>query len=116
MVWMVGSGIIGCVIGFTAGFGFYFVVCVALIYGATVLLDSGALTAGLVAVSPPGYRGMTLAVYTFTGFGIAFLAPLAFGAILDIAGNGITAWGLAFAAMGVGCMSGALWLKIFRAP
>lgn len=115
MVWMVGSGIIGCVIGFTAGFNFYLVVAVALIYGATVLLDGGALTAGLVAVSPPGHRGMTLAVYTFTGFGIAFLAPLAFGAILDIVGNGITAWGLAFAAMGVGCMSGALWLKIFRA-
>ena len=115
-VWMVGSGIIGCIIGFTAGLNFHLVVAVALLYGITVLLDSGALTAGLVAASPQGQRGMTMAVYTFTGFGIAFLSPLAFGAILDIVGNGIMAWGLAFAALGLGCMSGALWLRIFRVP
>jgi hypothetical protein len=46
---------------------------------------------------------------------MAFLAPLAFGAILDAAGRGIAAWGLAFAALGIVCMSGALWLRIFRA-
>jgi hypothetical protein len=115
-IYMVGSGILGCVIGFTAGLNFYLVIALAILYGMTVLFDSGALTAGLVAVSLQHQRGMTLAVYTFTGFGIAFLAPLAFGAILDIVGNGIMAWGLAFAAMGLGCMSGALWIRIFRAP
>jgi MFS family permease len=80
----------------------------------TNLFDSGALTAGLVAESQERHKGLTLAVYSFTGFGMAFLAPLAFGAILDAAGRGVAAWGLAFAALGTICMSSALWLRIFR--
>ena len=115
-IYMVGSGILGCIIGFTAELNFYLVVALAFLYGMTVLLDSGTLTAGLVAESLQHQRGLTLAVYSFTGFGMAFLAPLAFGAVLDIAGQGIVAWGLAFATMGLGCMSGVLWIRIFRVP
>jgi MFS family permease len=114
-VYMIGSGLLGCVIGFTAGLNFYLVVALALLYGMTVLFDSGALTAGLVAETPEGQRGITLAVYSFSGFGMAFLAPLAFGAILDIVGLGIVGWGFAFAAMGLGCMLGAVCLRIFQA-
>jgi MFS family permease len=113
--YMIGSGILGCVIGFTAALDFYLVIALCLLYGMTNLFDSGALTAGLVAESPERQRGLTLAVYSFTGFGMAFLAPLAFGAILDLVGRGVMGWGFAFAAMGLGCMSGALWLRIFRA-
>ena len=113
--YMIGSGLLGCVIGFAAGLNFYLVVSLCLLYGMTNLFDSGALTAGLVSESPERQRGLTLAVYSFTGFGMAFLAPLAFGAILDAAGGGVAAWGLAFAALGIVCMSGALWLRIFRA-
>lgn len=114
-IYMIGSGILGCVIGFTAALDYYLVIALCLLYGMTNLFDSGALTAGLVAESPERQRGLTLAAYSFTGFGMAFLAPLAFGAILDAAGRGIAAWGLAFAALGIVCMSGALWLRIFRA-
>jgi MFS family permease len=114
-IYMIGSGILGCVIGFSAGLNFYLVVGLCLLYGMTNLFDSGALTAGLVAESPERQRGLTLAVYSFTGFGMAFLAPLVFGAILDVAGRGVAAWGLAFAALAIVCMSGALWLRYFRA-
>jgi MFS family permease len=115
MAYMIGSGILGCIIGFTAGLNFYLVVTLALLYGMTVLFDSGALTAGLVTETPEGQRGITLAVYSFSGFGMAFLAPLAFGAILDIVGRGIVGWGAAFAAMGLVCMLGAACLQLFRA-
>ena len=113
--YMIGSGILGCIIGFAAGLNSYLVVTLALLYGMTVLFDSGALTAGLVAETPEGQRGITLAVYSFSGFGMAFLAPLAFGAILDIVGHGIAGWGVAFAAMGLVCMLGAVCLQHFRA-
>jgi len=113
--YMIGSGILGCIIGFTAGMNFYLVVTLCMLYGMTTLFDSGALTAGLVSESTEQQRGMTLAVYSLTGFGMAFLAPLAFGAILDIVGRGIVGWGFAFAAMGLGCMLGAVCLKRFRA-
>ena len=114
-MYMIGSGLLGCVIGFAAGLNFYLVVALCLLYGIANLFDSGALTAGLVSEAPERQRGLTLAVYSFAGFGMAFLAPLAFGAILDAAGRGVAAWGLAFAALGLVCMSGALWLRIFRA-
>ena len=113
--YMIGSGILGCIIGFTAGLNFYLVISLALLYGMTVLFDSGALTAGLVTETPEGQRGITLAVYSFSGFGMAFLAPLVFGAILDIVGRGIVGWGFAFVAMGLGCMLGAVCLQLFRA-
>ncbi len=113
-VFMVGSGILGCLIGFSVGLPFYLVVALCFVYGMTVMFDSAALTAGLITESPERTRGMSLAVYSFTGFGMAFLAPLAFGAILDIAGRGIAGWGAAFAAMGLVCMLGALCVQIFR--
>lgn len=113
-IYVIGSGLLGCVLGFTAGLNFYLVSALCFLYGMTNLFDSGALTAGLVAEAPAHQRGLTLAVYSFTGFGMAFLAPLAFGAILDAAGRGVAAWGLAFAALGTVCMSSALWLRIFR--
>jgi len=113
-LYMVGSGILGCLIGFTVGLHYSLVVALCFVYGMTVMFDSAALTAGLVSESPERIRGMTLAVYSFSGFGMAFLAPLAFGAILDIVGRGIAGWGAAFAAMGIGCMLGALCVQIFR--
>ena len=47
----------------------------------------------------PGRRGATMAVHALFGFGAGILSPLAFGAVLDLAGGAerILAWGLAFA-------------------
>ena len=44
-----------------------------------------------------------MAVYSFAGFTVAFLAPLVFGVVLDLAGGNksVTAWGLAFASIGI---------------
>jgi hypothetical protein len=73
-----------------------------------MLGDSGALTSGAVASTPPEMRGAMMAVYSFLGFSTAFLAPLVFGMTLDLAGGNksVTAWGLAFASIGIfGVMS-----------
>lgn len=44
-----------------------------------------------------------MAVYSFVGFSSAFLAPLVFGVVLDVAGGNRStmAWGLAFASIGI---------------
>jgi MFS-type transporter involved in bile tolerance (Atg22 family) len=67
-----------------------------------MLGDSGALTSGVIAATPPEQRGATMAVYSLSGFTTAFLAPLVFGVVLDLAGGNrsVTAWGLAFASIG----------------
>jgi MFS family permease len=113
-VFMLTSGIIGCVIGFTASLPFMIVAALCLIYGIAVMLDSGALTAGIVAAAHDTERGRTLALYAFVGFGMAFLAPLAFGCVLDLSGSGIYGWGFAFAILGLLSASGPLWLRLFR--
>ena len=113
-LYMVGSGIVGCLIGFMTGVHPLAVVAFALLYGMTTMMESGSLTAGIVAAADERYRGLTLAVYSFTGFGMAFLAPLCFGFLLDVGGGGVMGWGMAFVSLGVGCMAGPLALRILR--
>ena len=79
------------------------------VYFIAIMADSAALTAGLVAATPPHQRGAAMAVYSFGGFGAGFLAPLVFGAVLDVGGKTHpSAWGFAFASLGIGCLIAAL--------
>lgn len=97
------SGLIACLIGFTAAWPWYVVVLLMMVHYGAMLGDSAALTSGAVASTPPEMRGAMMAVYSFIGFSAAFLAPLVFGMTLDLAGGNqsITAWGLAFASIGI---------------
>ena len=97
------SGAIACVIGYTAAWPWYIVVALMMVHYGAMLGDSAALTSGAVASTPPEMRGSMMAVYSFIGFSAAFLAPLVFGMTLDLAGGNqnITAWGLAFASIGI---------------
>lgn len=113
-IFMLTSGVFGCIIGFSAHLPYGIVAALCILYGIAVMLDSGSLTAGVVAASYTTERGRTLALYTFAGFCMAFLSPLAFGVILDLAGGGTVAWGLAFASLGLVSASGPIWLRIFR--
>ncbi len=97
------SGVIACLIGYTAAWPWYIVVLLMMVHYGAMLGDSGALTSGAVASTPPEMRGAMMAVYSFVGFSTAFLAPLVFGLTLDLAGGNqsVTAWGLAFASIGI---------------
>jgi MFS family permease len=108
------SGLIGCLIGFAAGLTFIIVAGLCFAYWIAIMTDSGSLTAGLVSAARPEEAGRTMALYSFVGLSMGFLAPLAVGAVLDLTGSGITGWGVAFATLGLVAMSGTLWLKLFR--
>ena len=98
------SAVAGTVFGFSGmAAPFVLVVVLAFVYGVTVIADSATLTAGVVAAADPRYRGATMAVHSTIGFVGSFLGPLAFGAVLDAGGGETsgTAWGLAFASLGV---------------
>ncbi len=84
-----------------------------MVYGAITTSDSGSLTVGLYEAARAEEQGRTMAVYSALGFTMAFLAPLAFGGVLDLAGGGATAWGLAFVALILLPLTGPLWLYIF---
>jgi MFS family permease len=78
---------------------------VGAVYAFTALGDSPVLSTALTeSVSAP-YLGAALAFRSLLGFGAGAIAPLAFGAVLDAtntAGTTPTAWGWAFATLGVG--------------
>ncbi len=97
------SGAIACLIGYTAAWPWYIVVLLMMVHYGAMLGDSAALTSGAVASTPPEMRGAMMAVYSFIGFSTAFLAPLVFGVMLDLAGGNqsVAAWGLAFGSIGI---------------
>jgi MFS family permease len=108
------SGLIGCVVGFAGGLIFKMVTGLCFAYWIAIMTDSGSLTAGLVSAAKTDETGRTMALYSFVGLSMGFLAPLAVGAVLDITGGGTTGWGVAFAILGLVAMSGSVWLKLFR--
>jgi MFS family permease len=91
--------------GWLIGWPLGFVIAVGALYGFTALGDSPVLSTALTeSVSAP-YLGAALALRSFLGFSAGAVAPLAFGAILDITSAGglaATSWGWAFVGLGVG--------------
>ncbi|GAB4240685.1 MAG: MFS transporter [Kiloniellaceae bacterium] len=105
---MIASGAISLVIGFLAAAPVWLLGALLVIYGCVIMADSGALTAGTVISATPERRGATMALHSLLGFGAGFVAPLAFGMVLDLGGGSDSglAWGLAFALMGLGVLTG----------
>ncbi len=103
---MAASGCLSWLAGFSAVWLWWVMLPLLGLYFIAVMSDSAALTAGLVAATPPDRRGVAMALYSFMGFGAGFVAPLVFGAVLDVAGgkDAAVAWGLAFGSLGIGCL------------
>jgi MFS family permease len=95
---MLASALLSGVLGFLAGLPVWAVAGLLILHHVLLMGDSSALTAGAVANALPGRRGATMAVHALFGFGAGILSPLAFGAVLDLAGGAARTvpWGLAF--------------------
>ncbi len=105
---MIASGMLCWLAGLAATCPWWLMLTVLILYFVATMADSAALTAGLVQATPPEQRGAAMALYSLFGFGAAFIAPLAFGGILDLGGGGGSnwAWLLAFGSLGLG---GLVW-------
>lgn len=110
---MLASATLAWVVGFASPLAWWIAPPLLALYFVFVMADSAALTAGLVAAAPPAQRGAAMAAYSFLGFGAGFIAPLAFGAVLDLFGGTAdpAAWGLAFGSLGLGCALAPLALR-----
>jgi MFS family permease len=108
------SAVIAVTLGFLAALPFVLLIAVTLVYSLTVSGDSSAITAGAVEAAAHGQRGATMAVHSFIGFAGAFIGPLAFGVVLDLAGGreSLLAWGLAFASAGLAVAMGPVALAV----
>jgi MFS family permease len=103
---MLASGMLCWGVGFSSSFPWWVTIGVVGVYFVAVMLDSASLTAGLIQATPQEFRGAAMAIYSFLGFGIGFIAPLVFGATLDHSGGSerAFAWTLAFGLLGVFCL------------
>ena len=108
------SGLFSSLFGLCSGLPWYAIVGLSFVLLALHMSDSSALTAGMVANSDPTMRGASMALHSMLGFGAGFIAPLAFGAVLDAAGGNAhpAAWMLAYASLGVGGMLAPLLLRL----
>jgi len=108
---MIASGVLCWLAGVSSAWPWWLMLAALGLYFTTVMADSAALTAGLVAATPLAQRGAAMALYSLLGFGAGFVAPLVFGATLDAAGGGSMAWALAFGTLGSG---GLMWALVTR--
>ena len=109
LVVMLASAALCGFIGFSSALSYMLLSFLCLLHGITAAGESAAVTAGAIGTASPGYRGTTMALHSALGFFFAFIGPLAFGWVLDLAGGANpVAWGLAYASMGVVMALGAL--------
>ena len=109
---MIASLVLSVAVGLSSPLPFWVVVTACCVYGVMINGDSAALTSGLVATAPPAVRGATMALYSMLGFAAAFAGSLAVGGVLDLfGGQSIGAWLVAFGAMGLPNVLGALVIR-----
>jgi MFS family permease len=108
------SGLCTCLFGMFSGMPWYAIVGLSFVMLSLHMGDSSALTTGMVANSDPRMRGASMALHSMLGFGAGFIAPLAFGAVLDAGGGNASpgAWMLAYASLGVLGVFAPLILKL----
>jgi len=102
------SAALSCVIGFLAGSPWMALLTFAAVHMFFVTMDAGAITGGVVPAADPVHRGATISLHSLIGFGMGCISPTVFGAVLDLAGGRgeLTAWGLAFASLGLVALLG----------
>lgn len=103
-------------LGWLAGADWPVICALAMTHVFLLMGDSGSLTAGMVAASAPPLRGLSMAVHSTLGFGAGFVAPLAFGLVLDASGGPAApdAWGYAFLVLALPPLAGSCWLRPAR--
>jgi MFS family permease len=82
-----------------------------LLWNVSIYLDSSALTAGTVQAADKDLRGATMGLHSMAGYAGGFLGPLGVGLFLDLAGNGMLGWGIAFGHLAGVTLGGLLILR-----
>lgn len=102
------SVLLGSAFGFTAQLPLEFVILLAFLYHIVISGESATVTAGVMQVAQPRYKGTTMAFHSVVGFTGGLIGPLLFGLILDLGGGATQtqAWGIAFATVALLMLAG----------
>ena len=104
------SAMVNALFGFAAMLPYGVVVVLAMVAGFIVQGNFSNLTSGMLAVTEPQLRGMTIAVYSCIGFAGGFVGTLAFSLPLDWLGETarLAAWVTAFSICAMACLVGSI--------
>lgn len=96
--------------GWSIGWPLVLAMGIGAVYAFSALGDSPIFSAALTEVVDAAYLGSALGFRSLVGYLSAALAPLAFGAVLDLTRGqaAYRSWGWAFAVLGLGGL-GAAW-------
>lgn len=88
----------GILLGFSSQLSMMIVVGLVCLYAILSISDSASISSAVIMSAEAEYRGATMAVHTLVGFIGAFVGPIIFGVVLDVAGgsDNSVAWGTAF--------------------
>lgn len=110
---MVLSPLAGLAVGLSLSSLFWQVTVLVLVYSFFASADTGSVNAGLIGATDAEYRGAAISLHAMAGCAGAFVGPVLFGFILDLAGGEsmVSAWVWAFAVFAVLLMAGpvVLW-------
>lgn len=108
---------ISLLIGWLITWPVTFLVLMGLFYYFSAIGDSPVLSTALTESVEPSYLGSILAVRSLLGFGAGGLAPIMFGAVLDLTnppGTTPETWGWAFMALGLGGLTATICAIFYR--
>jgi MFS family permease len=107
------------IIGWLTNWPTTLLVFIGLVYYFVAIGDSPVLSTALTEQVEPSYLGSILAVRSILGFGAGGIAPLMFGAVLDLTNPPDPTpetWGWAFMVLGLGGLSATVCALFFREP
>ena len=110
---------ISLVIGWLITWPIVLLVLIGFVYYFFAIGDSPVLSTALTEAVEPGYLGSILAARALLGFGAGGIAPIMFGAMLDLtnpAGTSPEIWGWAFMILGIGGLTATFCAIFYREP
>ncbi|MBI2354450.1 MAG: MFS transporter [Deltaproteobacteria bacterium] len=111
---------------FSFGFGWlintnlWLTLAAGLLYGYLVVAESPVFSTGLTELVAPGYLGAAMGLQSLIGYSLGMVSPTVFGWVLDTFRGwepwpGIRGeWGLAFASLGIGALTGPFFMWMLR--
>ncbi len=92
------AALVGIALGFSSQQSMLLIIVLMIMYASLTIADSASISSAVIKAAKEQIRGTTMALHTLIGFVGAFIGPIIFGAVLDLAGgrSQTTAWGLAF--------------------